>query len=554
MNSDHIKKGFARAPHRALLKALGLTDGEIEKPFIGVANSSNDIIPGHIHLESIGSAVKAGIRIAGGTPFEFSTIGICDGLAMGHPGMCYSLPSREVIADSIELVAKAHAFDGLVFIPNCDKVVPGMMMAAARINIPCIVVSGGPMLSGKAGSRPISLSDVFEAVSAFKAGKINEEELRSYENTACPGCGSCAGMFTANSMNCLTEALGLALPGNGTIPAVHAERIRLAKSSGCRMMELVSSNTLPREILTKKAFLNALSLDMALGCSTNTVLHLLAIANEAGIDLTLEDVSYISKKTPNLCRLSPSGDAHLEDLHLAGGVPAVMKELSALDLVNTDVQTVNNQNFSDILAKAVNHDQDIIRPASNPYRESGGISVLKGNLAPEGCVVKSSAVIEDMLRHSGPARVYDREEDALKAIMGGAIREGDIVVVRYEGPRGGPGMREMLSPTAALAGMGLDQSVALITDGRFSGATRGAAIGHISPEAAAAGPLSLVEDSDLIAIDIPAGEINLHVPEEELLSRKEKLETRPAAGHYGYLKRYSRLVSSASKGAVINER
>ncbi len=552
MRSDRAKKGVTRAPHRSLLKALGLTDREIEKPFIGIVNSKNEIIPGHIHLQRIVDAVKAGVRANGGTPMEFPAIGVCDGIAMGHEGMRYSLCTRELIADSIEAVAMAHAFDALVMIPNCDKVVPGMLMAAARLNIPTVVVSGGAMLAGHHDKRgAFSLSTTFEAVGAYSAGKMTEEELKSYENNACPTCGSCSGMFTANSMNCLTEVLGLGLPGNGTIPAVYSERDRLAKEAGHQVMEVLKADIRPRDIMTEKAFMNALAVDMALGCSTNSMLHLPAIAHEAGVTLNIDIANAVSAKTPNLCHLSPAGDDHIEDLYAAGGVQAVMKELSKKDLLNLDCITVTGKTVAENISSAVNRNTNVIKPIDAPWSVTGGIAVLKGNIAPDGCVVKQSAVAKEMLKHSGPARVFESEEAVNEAILGGKINKGDVVVIRYEGPKGGPGMREMLSPTSAIAGMGLDKDVALITDGRFSGATRGASIGHISPEAAEGGPIGLVQEGDTINIDIPNGLIQLDITDAELQARKEAWVQPEPRKVEGYLARYAKMVTSASTGAVF---
>jgi len=551
MLSDAIKKGIEKAPHRTLLKSMGYTDEEIARPLIGVANSASEIIPGHIHLDRIAEAVKAGIRSAGGTPFEFNTIGVCDGIAMGHEGMKYSLASRELIADSCETMAKAHSFDGIVFIPNCDKIVPGMLMAAARVNVPCVFVSGGPMLSITMDGKYLDLNSVFEAVGAVKAGYIDEKDMVEYENNACPGCGSCSGMFTANSMNCLTEVLGLGLPGNGTIPAVYAERIRLAKLAGVKVMEMVQKNIKPSDILVPEAFENALTVDMALGCSTNSVLHLPAIAHEMGVKLDLDIVNEISARVPNLCKLAPSGPHHVQDLHLAGGVKAVMKELSRKNLLRTDLLTVTGKTIAENIADAIVKDSNVIRSIDNPYSETGGIAVLKGNIAPEGAVVKRAAVAEEMLRHSGPARVFNSEDEAIKSIYGGEIRKGDVVIIRYEGPKGGPGMREMLGPTSSIAGMGLDKDVALITDGRFSGASRGASIGHVSPEAMVGGPIAVIQDGDIIEIDIPAGKINVNLPQEEIDRRLQAWKAPEPRIKTGYLGRYAKLVSSASKGAVL---
>lgn len=551
MKSDKVKKGLERSPHRSLFRAMGYIDEEIERPWIGVVNAWNEIIPGHIHLNQIAEAVKTGVRMAGGTPMEFPVIGVCDGLAMGHIGMKYSLASRELIADSIEIMALAHQLDSLVMVTNCDKIVPGMLMAAARVNIPTVVISGGPMLAGNVNGQPVSLADVFEAVGAVKSGEMSEDELREFEKNACPGCGSCAGMFTANSMNCLTEALGLGLPGNGTIPAVHAERIRLAKKAGMAVMDMFKKDIKPRDILTEKAFLNGLAVDMALGCSTNTVLHLLAIASEAGVSLSLDIVDEISERTPNLCKLSPAGPHHLEDLHSAGGVQAVMKELSKKNLLYLDAMTVTGKTIKENISVAENRNTEVIRPVTDPFSTTGGLAILKGNLASEGCVVKRSAVAAEMLQHHGPARVFDSEEDVIKAISNYQIKKGDVVVIRYEGPKGGPGMREMLSPTSALAGMGLDKDVALITDGRFSGATRGASIGHISPEAADGGMIALVEENDIISINIEEGTIQLEVTKEEIERRRTYWKGKKSDIETGYLARYAKIVTSASTGAVL---
>jgi dihydroxy-acid dehydratase len=551
LRSDEAKKGLAKAPHRSLLKAAGFTDEEISQPFVGVVNSFNEIIPGHIHLDKIAQAVKSGIRMAGGTPFEFSVIGICDGIAMNHPGMKYSLPSREVIADSIELMVEAHRFDALVFIPNCDKIIPGMMMAAARLDLPSIFISGGPMLTGWYGEKKVDLISVFEGVGKVSAGLMSPSELAFLESIACPGCGSCAGLFTANTMNCLLEAIGLALPGNGTIPAPYAERIRLAKKAGQKIMELLEKGITARKILREEAFENALSVDMALGGSTNTVLHLAAVAYEAEVSFDLNKVDEISRRTPNLCHISPSGDDRMEDLYRAGGVQAVMKELSKKELINLSSLTSTAQTVEENLKEAKEADGKVIRKIDNPYLLHGGLSVLWGNLAPQGAIVKESAVAPEMLKHTGPARVFNSEEEATEAILGGKIRPGDVVVIRYEGPKGGPGMREMLTPTSALAGMGLDKEVALITDGRFSGGTRGAAIGHVSPEAQEGGPIALIEEGDKIEIDIPGRRLQLLVDEEELEKRKSRFSPPPLKVKSGYLALYARLVSSASEGAVI---
>ena len=549
--SDMILKGPERAPHRSLLYALGLTAEEMKRPMIGVVSSFNEIIPGHIHLDKIAEAAKAGVRIAGGTPLLVPAIGVCDGIAMAHPGMCYSLPSRELIADSIETQAMAHGFDALVLIPNCDKIVPGMLMAAARLNIPAIIISGGPMLGGDYDGRHLSLSNVFEAVGACKAGTINERELRDYEETACPGCGSCSGMFTANSMNCLCEAIGMALPGNGTIPAIAAARTRLAKEAGMQIMTLLKRNIRPLDILTPAAFRNALRVDMALGCSTNSLLHLCAIAHEAGVPLPLTLVNEISSATPNLCQLSPAGPDLIEDLHLAGGIPAVMKELAKAKLLDTTLPTVTGRSVAKNIAGATNRNPKVLRPIKNPFSPTGGLAVLFGNLAPRGAVVKRSAVAPEMLVATCKARVFDSEEAAIAAIYGKKIRKGDAVIIRYEGPRGGPGMREMLSPTSALAGMGLDRHVALITDGRFSGATRGAAIGHVSPEAADGGTIALVRNGDQIAINIPDYSIKLLVTQKELKERRARLKPFQPRVKKGWLSRYQRLVGSSDIGAVL---
>jgi len=546
-----MKKGMEKAPHRSLFKAMGYTEEEIARPLIGVANSANEIIPGHIHLDKIAEAVKAGIRIAGGTPVEFSTIGVCDGIAMNHAGMRFSLASREVIADSVEIMATAHPFDGLVLIPNCDKIIPGMLMAALRLNIPAIVISGGPMLAGRVGKQQVDLVSVFEAVGAIQAGSMTEGELLALENQACPGCGSCAGMFTANSMNCLTEALGLGLPGNGTIPAVSASRIRLAKVAGMRILELVRQQLLPRDIATREAFENAMTIDMALGCSTNTVLHVPAIANEAGIDLDLVLFNQISARTPHLCSLRPGGAHFLEDLDQAGGVPAVMKVLASRDLLHLEVKTVTGSTLGENLDKASVLDDTVIRPLDNPYHAEGGIAILYGNLAPEGAVVKQSAVDPEMLQRTCRARVFESENDAADAILQRRIQPGDVVVVRYEGPKGGPGMQEMLTPTAAIVGMGLGKDVALITDGRFSGGTKGAAIGHISPEAAAGGPIALVVEGDQIRIDIPNKRIEFLVDDITLAKRREQWHPPQPRITIGYLARYARLVSSGAQGAIV---
>lgn len=552
MRSDSVKKGMERAPHRSLFKAMGYTDEEINRPLIGVANPTNEIVPGHINLNNLAEAVKAGIRMAGGTPIEFGTIGVCDGIAMGHAGMKYSLASRELIADSCETMALAHAFDGMVFIPGCDKIIPGMLMAAARLDIPSIFITSGPMLSYKMDDgKSLDLNSVFEAVGAVKNGLADMDELNFCENNACPGCGSCSGMFTANSMSCLTEAIGMALPGNGTIPAVFAERIRLAKMTGMKIVELVNRDITPSQIMNQKSFRNALAVDMALGCSTNSILHLTAIANEAGVELNLDIVNEVSAAVPNLCRLAPAGTFHVEDLYMDGGVQAVMKELSENGLYDDTVMTVLGVPTSESLKSAQIRRGNVIRKFFNPYSTTGGIAVLKGNLAPEGAVVKKSAVKDKMLVHKGSARVFDSEEASITAIYAGEINKGDVVVIRYEGPRGGPGMREMLSPTSAIAGMGLDSDVALITDGRFSGATRGAAIGHVSPEAAVGGVIALINEGDIISIDILNGKLEVELSDAEIETRRA-LWTAPAPRvTKGYLARYAKMVSSAGKGAIL---
>jgi dihydroxy-acid dehydratase len=554
MISDAVKKGIERAPHRALFKAMGYTDKELARPLIGIANSANEIIPGHVHLDKIVEAVKAGVYMAGGLPIAFGTIGVCDGIAMNHEGMKYSLASREVIADSVEIMARSHAFDGLVLVPNCDKIIPGMMMAAARLNIPSIVISGGPMLAGRhpeERGQMIDLITVFESVGAVRSGKMSSASLAAIENEACPTCGSCAGMFTANSMNCITEAIGIALPGNGTIPAVMASRIRLAKETGVQIMHLVENNITPRQIMSEEAFINALTVDMALGCSTNTVLHLAAIAKEAGWTLALDKVNEISGRTPNLCHLSPAGKHHVEDLDRAGGIHAVMKELAGAALIHEHCMTVTGKSVGENIGGAVVKDPEVIRPVGAPYRHEGGLAVLYGNLAPQGCVVKQSAVCQGMLRHEGPAHVFDSEEEATKAIMGGKIEKGEVIVIRYEGPKGGPGMREMLTPTSAIAGMGLDADVALITDGRFSGGTRGASIGHVSPEAMEGGPIAALKDGDMILIDIPNREIQVKLADEDLKKRLSGWKRPGPKVSSGYLYRYAQKVSSADEGAVL---
>lgn len=553
MKSDFMKTGAAYVPNRSLFKAMGYTDEEIARPFIGVISAKSEIVPGHMMLDKVADAVKRGILMAGGTPIEIPAIGVCDGISMGHKGMKYSLVTRELIADSLECMALAHAIDGLVLIPNCDKIVPGMLMGACRINLPTVVCSGGPMLAGRVNGQKTSLSSTFEAVGRFNTGKITREELDEYENKSCPGCGSCSGMYTANSMNCMCEVLGIALPGNGTIPAVYAERLRNAKYSGMKIMEMVEKNIKIRDILTDKAFKNALTVDMALGCSTNTMLHLPAIAHEAGVKINLDMANAISAKTPNLCHLAPAGHTYMEDLNEAGGVKAVMKELSKLDVLELDLLTVTGKTIRENISDAVNKNPEIIRTIDNPYSSTGGIAVLKGNLAIDGCVVKRGAVAPEMLKHTGPAKVFDSEEETIRAIDGGKINKGDVIVIRYEGPKGGPGMREMLAPTSRLAGMGLDKDVALITDGRFSGATRGASIGHVSPEAAEGGLIGLVENGDMISIDMINCTINLLVDEKELEKRKLNWVKPEPKVKEGYLSRYAKLVTSASTGAVFKD-
>jgi dihydroxy-acid dehydratase len=552
MKSDAVKKGLPRAPHRSLFKALGFIDEEFDKPLIGIVHSASEIVPGHLHLDNIAKAAADGVRMAGGVPVRFPVIGVCDGIAMGHEGMRYSLPTRELIADSVECMARAHQFDALVLIPNCDKVVPGMLMAAARLDLPAIFVSGGPMLAGRRDGKPLTLTTMFEAVGAAASGKMSEAEVRELEDIACPGCGSCSGMFTANSMNCVTEALGLALPGNGTCPAVMAERVRLAKKTGVKILEILKKDIRPQAILTERAFMNALALDMALGCSTNTTLHLPAIAHEAGFALDFKLLNRVSATTPNLCHLSPAGPSAIEDLHAAGGIPAVFSELAKKNLIDLDAPTVYGA-LGDAVRGAVNRNTEVIRPIERPFMETGGLAALWGNLAPDGCVVKQSAVAQAMLRHEGPARVFDSEDAAFDAIMGGRIRAGDVLVIRYEGPRGGPGMKEMLGPTSALAGMGLDDKVALLTDGRFSGASRGAAIGHISPEAARGGPIAFLREGDTVSIDIPGRSLNALVSEGELARRKAEWTPPPPKVRSGYLVRYARLVGSAAGGAVLGD-
>jgi len=551
LRSDIVKKGLVRAPHRSLMKALGLTDEEIAAPLVGIANSWNELIPGHMHLDRIAQAAKDGVRSAGATPLEFGVIGVCDGIAMGHPGMRYSLASRELIADSIEAMAEAHALDALVLVTNCDKIVPGMLMAAARLDIPSVVVSGGPMLPGRVNGRATGLMDVFEYVGATSSGKMTEQELAVVEENACPGCGSCSGMYTANSMNCLVEALGMGLPGNGTIAAVHSGRLRLAKEAGKAVVRAFRQGISPRQVLTAAAFENALTVDMALGCSTNTVLHLTAIAKEAGIKLDLHQVNRISERTPQLCKLNPAGRHFVEDLHEAGGIPAVINELSKTGSVDLKALTVLGRPLGDVIAGAGVARPDVIRSVDNPYSLTGGLSVLWGNLAPNGAIVKSGAVAEEMRRHRGPARVFESEEASMKAILGGLIRSGDVLVIRNEGPKGGPGMREMLGPTSALSGMGFDKQVALVTDGRFSGASRGAAIGHVSPESVEGGPVALVHDGDTIVIDIPGHRLEMEVAPEEIERRRRSWQAPAPKVKTGYLARYAAMVSSAAEGAVL---
>ncbi|MFR2235378.1 MAG: dihydroxy-acid dehydratase [Lachnospiraceae bacterium] len=553
MRSDAVFKGTQQAPHRSLFNALGLTEEEMNRPLIGIVSSYNEIVPGHMNIDKLVEAVKLGVAMAGGTPRVFPAIAVCDGIAMGHTGMKYSLVTRDLIADSTECMALAHQFDGLVMLPNCDKNVPGLLMAAARVNIPTIFVSGGPMLAGKVAGCKTSLSSMFEAVGAYAAGKITEEQLKEYEAKTCPTCGSCSGMYTANSMNCLTEALGMGLRGNGTIPAVYSERIKLAKHAGMQIMELVKKDIKPRDIMTEKAFMNALTVDMALGCSTNSMLHLPAIAREAGVELNVDIANEISARTPNLCHLAPAGHTYIEELNEAGGVYAVMNELNKKKLLNTDVLTVTGRTMAENIDGCVNMNTEVIRPIDNPYSTTGGIAVLKGNLAPDSCVVKRSAVVPEMMVHEGPARVFDCEEDAIAAIKGGRIVAGDVVVIRYEGPKGGPGMREMLNPTSAIAGMGLGSSVALITDGRFSGASRGASIGHVCPEAAVGGPIALVKEGDLIKINIPENKLELAVSDEELAARRAEWKPREPKVTTGYLARYAKMVSDSCKGAVLEK-
>ena len=551
MRSDNVRCGMQQAPHRSLFHALGMTEEEMKKPLVGIVSSYNEIVPGHMNLDKIVEAVKLGVAMAGGTPVVFPAIAVCDGIAMGHVGMKYSFVTRDLIADSTECMAMAHQFDALVMVPNCDKNVPGLLMAAARINIPTVFVSGGPMLAGHVKGKKRSLSSMFEAVGAYAAGTMTEEEVTDFENNVCPTCGSCSGMYTANSMNCLTEVLGMGLRGNGTIPAVYSERIKLAKHAGMAVMDMYRKGICPRDIMTEAAFRNALTMDMALGCSTNSMLHLPAIAHEAGVELNLDIANEISAKTPNLCHLAPAGPTYMEDLNEAGGIYAVMKEISKKGLLNLDCMTVTGKTVGENIADAVNRNPEVIRPIDNPYSQTGGIAVLRGNLAPDSAVVKRSAVAPEMLKHEGPARVFDCEEDAIAAIKGGKIVEGDVVVIRYEGPKGGPGMREMLNPTSAIAGMGLGSTVALITDGRFSGASRGASIGHCSPEAALGGPIALVQEGDIISIDIDANKLELKVSDEELARRKAEWKPREPKVTTGYLARYASLVTSADKGAVL---
>ena len=551
MKSDNVKSGMQQAPHRSLFNALGFTEEEMKKPMVGIVSSYNEIVPGHMNLDKIVAAVKQGVAMAGGTPIVFPAIAVCDGIAMGHVGMKYSLVTRDLIADSTEAMAMAHQFDALVMVPNCDKNVPGLLMAAARLNFPTVFVSGGPMMAGHIHGHKTSLSSMFEAVGSYAAGKITEDELTEFENKTCPTCGSCSGMYTANSMNCLTEVLGMGLRGNGTIPAVYSERIKLAKHAGMQVMEMLRRNIRPRDIMTKEAFMNALTMDMALGCSTNSMLHLPAIAHEAGVELNVDIANEISARTPNLCHLAPAGHTYIEDLNEAGGIYAVMNEISKKGLLNLDCMTVTGKTVGENIKDCVNKNPDVIRPIDNPYSQTGGIAILKGNLAPDSGVVKRSAVAPEMLKHEGPARVFDCEEDAIAAIKGGKIVAGDVVVIRYEGPKGGPGMREMLNPTSAIAGMGLGSSVALITDGRFSGASRGASIGHVSPEAAVGGPIALVEEGDIIRINIPEMKLEIAVSDEEMAARKAKWQPREPKVTTGYLKRYASLVTSGNRGAIL---
>lgn len=551
MRSDAVTKGMQQAPHRSLFNALGLTEEEMNRPLVGIVSSYNEIVPGHMNLDKIVQAVKMGVAMAGGTPIMFPAIAVCDGIAMGHVGMKYSLVTRDLIADSTEAMAMAHQFDALVMVPNCDKNVPGLLMAAARVNVPTVFVSGGPMLAGHVKGQKRSLSSMFEAVGSYAAGTMTEDDVKEFENKVCPTCGSCSGMYTANSMNCLTEALGMGLQGNGTIPAVYSERIKLAKKAGMKVMEMLEKNIRPRDIMTKEAFMNALTVDMALGCSTNSMLHLPAIAHEAGVELNVDIANEVSARTPNLCHLAPAGPTYMEDLNEAGGVYAVMNELSKKNLLNLDCQTVTGKTVGENIKNCINKNPEVIRTIDNPYSQTGGIAILKGNLAPDSGVVKRSAVAPEMLVHEGPARVFDCEEDAIAAIKGGKIVAGDVVVIRYEGPKGGPGMREMLNPTSAIAGMGLGSSVALITDGRFSGASRGASIGHVSPEAAVGGPIALVEEGDIIKIDIPANTLNVDISDEEMAARRAKWQPREPKVTTGYLARYAHLVTSGNRGAIL---
>ena len=551
MRSDAVKKGMQQAPHRSLFNALGLTEEEMNRPLVGIVSSYNEIVPGHMNLDKIVQAVKMGVAMAGGTPIMFPAIAVCDGIAMGHTGMKYSLVTRDLIADSTEAMAMAHQFDALVMVPNCDKNVPGLLMAAARVNVPTVFVSGGPMLAGHVKGQKRSLSSMFEAVGSYAAGTMTEDDVKEFENKVCPTCGSCSGMYTANSMNCLTEALGMGLQGNGTIPAVYSERIKLAKRAGMKVMEMLEKNIRPRDIMTKEAFMNALTVDMALGCSTNSMLHLPAIAHEAGVELNVDIANEVSARTPNLCHLAPAGPTYMEDLNEAGGVYAVMNELSRKNLLNLDCMTVTGKTVGENIKNCINKNPEVIRTIDNPYSQTGGIAILKGNLAPDSGVVKRSAVAPEMLVHEGPARVFDCEEDAIAAIKGGKIVAGDVVVIRYEGPKGGPGMREMLNPTSAIAGMGLGSSVALITDGRFSGASRGASIGHVSPEAAVGGPIALVEEGDIIKIDIPANTLNVDISDEEMAARLAKWQPREPKVTTGYLARYAHLVTSGNRGAIL---
>ena len=551
MRSDAVKKGMQQAPHRSLFNALGLTEEEMNRPLVGIVSSYNEIVPGHMNLDKIVQAVKMGVAMAGGTPIMFPAIAVCDGIAMGHTGMKYSLVTRDLIADSTEAMAMAHQFDALVMIPNCDKNVPGLLMAAARVNVPTVFVSGGPMLAGHVKGQKRSLSSMFEAVGSYAAGTMTEEDVKEFENKVCPTCGSCSGMYTANSMNCLTEVLGMGLQGNGTIPAVYSERIKLAKRAGMKVMEMLEKNIRPRDIMTEKAFMNALTVDMALGCSTNSMLHLPAIAHEAGVELNVDIANEVSARTPNLCHLAPAGPTYMEDLNEAGGVYAVMNELSKKNLLNLDCMTVTGKTVGENIKNCINKNPEVIRTIDNPYSQTGGIAILKGNLAPDSGVVKQSAVAPEMLVHEGPARVFDCEEDAIEAIKGGKIVEGDVVVIRYEGPKGGPGMREMLNPTSAIVGMGLGSSVALITDGRFSGASRGASIGHVSPEAAVGGPIALVEEGDIIKINIPEHSLNVDISDEEMAARRAKWQPRQPKVTTGYLARYAHLVTSGNRGAIL---